>query len=116
MVGPALDGVTFQLKYWQELGMERVKGTALLAQGVACTEALRQRELGCVQRAERRPQSLEPGAQGGLGEGGKQVSAPRGRGVVGGGSALTVGTKCQRPQSQLGRKQVGPGRRWRAVC
>lgn len=38
--------MTFKLKDCQDLGMERVRGIALLAQGMACTEALRQRELG----------------------------------------------------------------------
>lgn len=44
--------MTFKLKDWQELGMERVRGTASSAQGMACTEALRQRELGMLREPQ----------------------------------------------------------------
>lgn len=36
----------FLLKDWQKLDEERLRETALWAQGTACTEALRQGDLG----------------------------------------------------------------------
>lgn len=50
-------GVTFKLKDWKELGMERVRGIALSAQGMACTEALRQRELGVFRERKEAPEA-----------------------------------------------------------
>lgn len=61
--------MAFQLKAWQELGLERVRGTALLTQGMACTEALRQRGLGMFRetKGDLRAWSTKQGWQGGQG-------------------------------------------------
>lgn len=59
-------GVTFKLKAWQELGVERVRGTALLAQGMARTEALRQRELGVFKEPNGGPRAWSQAHEAGL--------------------------------------------------
>lgn len=57
-----ISGVVLKLKDWQKVDMERLRGTALKAQGMACTEALGQREFGASKEWR------EPGVQGRAGE------------------------------------------------